>query len=357
MRCLKPLSKTIFQFLISILVILDLSSCLSNAQNISSRSRIGFVLPLSGEWSFLGKGIQNAAILAQEDLSPKLRPELIFEDNGGELIKSASITSRLIDVRKVNAIISIISGVAQVIKPIAERKGVILIGICSDTSVANGKLSFINYLTAEQGVQSYLNYLTSKKAAPISISIIHMNESGFTRIADLLKQLAPDKEIKVKIVESFDKGTTDFRSMLLKIGRDGQTTVALLGLSPEIELLARQAKELNLDLHFSSIESFGLIGDKSMFEGDWFVDSAYPSDEFVSRYEKRFGTEVTQGVGHAYESVKLLAESFSTSEPIKSFQNSRNINGVLGELSVGTNGVIITQPSVKVVINGRPVTR
>lgn len=351
LKVLKQVIKPSLVYLIFSILLLSVAS----AQDSRLAPKIGFVLPLSGEWASLGKGIQNGAILAAEDLSLEMRPQLIFEDNHGDLSASARSASELIDIEKVNAIVSIISGVAQVIKPLADRKNVISIGICSDTSVADGRFAFINYLTAEQGVESYLDYLMKTVATPISLSILQMNDPGFARITSQLKKRALERGFKIERLESYDKGTTDFRSILLKLSRVKPTTIALLGLSPEIELIARQARELNLPLNFSSIESFGLIADASMFEGSWFVDSAYPTDEFVNRYEGRFRTKISAGVGHAYETVKLLARSFNTSEPHKSFRDILNSDGVLGKLTVGKDGIISTKPTIKIIRDSRPV--
>jgi ABC-type branched-subunit amino acid transport system substrate-binding protein len=348
---LKQIVKPALVYLIFSILLLSTAS----AQDFRRASKIGFVLPLSGEWASLGKGIQNAAVLAAEDLPQEMRPQLIFEDNHGDLSASVRSASELIDIEKVNAIVSIISGVAQVIKPLADRKNVISIGICSDTSIADGKFAFINYLTAEQGAESYLDYLMKSHTAPTSLSILQMNDSGFTRITNQLRVKALERGVKIERVESYDKGLSDFRPILLKLSRVKPATIALLGLSPELELVARQAKELNLSLNFSSIESFGLISDASLFEGSWFVDSAYPVDEFVERYEKRFNAKISAGVGHAYETVKLIARSFNNSNPLRSFQDTKNSDGVLGKLSVGKEGIISTLPTIKIIRDSRPV--
>ena len=86
--------------------------------------------------------------------------------------------------------------------------------------------------------------------------------------------------------------------------------ILLLGLSPEIELVSRQAKQLQLKIPLPSIESFGLSSNIAEFEGSWFVDSAMPTGEFLSRYQKKFGVKATPGVSHAYDSVKMLQVSF-----------------------------------------------
>src|SRR4051794_23906062 len=91
--------------------------------------KIGFVLPLSGEWAFLGNGIRDGALLAEQDLKAKgIRVKLIFEDNHGDLAASVNIAKNLIDIENVDGMISIISGVAKIIKPLAAKAKVLSIG-------------------------------------------------------------------------------------------------------------------------------------------------------------------------------------------------------------------------------------
>jgi ABC-type branched-subunit amino acid transport system substrate-binding protein len=121
--------------------------------------KIGFILPLSGDLAFLGNGIRNGALLAKEDIEKQGGSlDLIFEDNRGDLATSARFGSKLVNSDSVTAIVSIISGVGAILKPLAVKAQVLHIGICSDPDVADGRFSFVNYLTAEQGVKRYLQY-------------------------------------------------------------------------------------------------------------------------------------------------------------------------------------------------------
>lgn len=321
--------------------------------------KIGLILPLSGEWAFLGEGIRDGAILAQNDLKKNdIEVKLIFDDNQGELSKSANLASRLIADQHVDVLISIISGVGKILKPMTEKAGILNIGICSDTAVANGKNSFINYLTAEQGVAKFVDYFP--KAFPGStLGIFSLNEAGFQRILDRLNYAASGK-INIVRIENFDKGVTDFRSQLLRMRSSSPGAILLLGLSPEIELIAKQAKSIHLDVPLTSIEGFGLASDKSPFEGSWFVDSAVPSDLFQRRFQQQYGREITPGVGHAYDSVMLIGSTLSNSKNanshlLESFRNISKYNGVIGPLTVRDDGIIWSEASIKIIRNGKVV--
>lgn len=333
----------------------------------SSQLSIGLVLPLSGEWAFLGEGIRDGVMLAQEDLARAgVKLQIALEDNHGDLVASASAAKRLVESpARTHAVISIISGVAKVVRAISEPKKVISIGICSDLDAADGQYGFINYLTAEQGVTRYLRHLAQRGSPIPTVGIVALNEAGFVRIVDTLRQLSKDS-IKIAFLESFNRGTTDFRSLVLKIRSHNPTTLLLLGLSPELEILNKQLRESKVSASISSIEAIGLLKDKSSFNDAWYVDAAEPPVEFRERFKERFGREVTPGLGHAYDSVMLLSQAFQrllddgeevASENLaRQFRAISNRFGVLGPLTVRSNGVIWSNAVVKKVVAGEVVT-
>jgi branched-chain amino acid transport system substrate-binding protein len=233
--------------------------------------KVGFILPLSGDWAFLGNGVRDGARMAQDDLRARgTAIELLFEDNRGELAPSATIASRLISERGVHAIVTMISGVGKIVQPLAANASIAHIGICSDTDVADGRNNFINYLTAEQGTAKFIEHF-SRTFPQGSLGIFALNEAGFERIVRELTRQSLGKLTIVRI-EHYNKGTNDFRSQLMKMKSLKPDSILLLGLSPELEIIAKQARTLQLGIPFVSIEGFGLAADKSYFEGQWFID-------------------------------------------------------------------------------------
>lgn len=323
--------------------------------------RIGFILPLSGEWAFLGSGIRDAAVLAIEDLKAQGQSvELIFEDNQGSLIRSATLGKQLISNRKIDAVVSIISGVGKILQPLANTSKIISVAICSETEIADGKYSFINYLTAEQGVSRFYLQFGSNK----SLGVFSLNESGFHRIVEELQRKVP-ANVSIKFIDFYEKGTSDFYSLLTKRRRSGADAWLLLGITPEIEVLAVQSHSLGITTPLTSIEGFGLAKNKAPFEGAWYIDSAFPGSSFTERFSKRYGYEITPGAAQSYDSVILLASVFKDSLGLdgkvigdaaaRNFQSIKGYPGVVGKLSVQENGVIWSEASVRTIKNGKSV--
>ncbi len=319
--------------------------------------KVGFILPLTGEWAPLGEGIRDGALLAQEELKAAGTPiELHFEDNRGDLATSVRLGAKLVTTGKVDALVSIISGVGTLLRPVANQARILHIGICSEPEVADGNFSFVNYLTAEQGVAKFLEYYKVAVGSQRSLAIFSLNEAGFVRIIRALEARSGN-EVRLVATETFDKGTVDFRSLLIRTTSKKPEAFLILGLSPEIEILARQARSLGIAVPFVSIEGFGLANDKSPFEGGWFVDSAVPHEEFRERFQQRYGRVVTPGVGHSYDTIRMLAYAFradTRSDAIQRFRTISGFEGVTGKLNVQPNGVIWSGASLKMIKNGRP---
>lgn len=330
----------------------------------SRKPKIGFILPLSGEWAFLGNGIRDGAKLAQEDAAGSaVSPELLFEDNAGNLASSATAASKLINVARADALVTIISGVGKLVKPMADQAQVIHVGICSDTEVADGQFSFVNYLTAAQGAAKYVEYFPRAFGPGKSVGIFALNEAGFQKIVQELRQRNPEG-LRIGFVENFEKGLTDFRPLLLRHSAEAPDALLLLGLSPEIELIARQSREVGKAYPLTSIESFGLAADRTVFEGAWFVDSAVPNAQFRERFKSRYGTAVTPGTGHAYDTVRMLLAAFEAAatrspeefrdQAAQHFRSLTGFAGTIGVLSVHRDGVIWSEASVKRIVRGQP---
>ena len=361
------LNKRLPSFLVSVLFSVILMPGAGLADNHADEQhvvKIGLVLPLSGDWAFLGNGVRDAVGLAKEDLQDsKFKFEFVFEDNGGQLKQSATAAYHLVNSEKVDVIISIISGVGLLINPIAEKAGVINIGLCSNVNVADGNLNFTNYITTSEGAEYYLNELLQKaNGKAVRLGIFALNEEGFGQILEQVQLQSKEKPVDIVFVERFEPQTRDFRSQLSRAMRKEPETLLILGLSPEIETLVTQLRQLNLEVPLASIEAFGLAENKSVFDGAWYIDAAAASFDFEKRFEKSYGRSLTAAAAHAYDSVMIVAKAFENTESdkkkpmaidvAKTIRRIKSFNGVVGDLVVDSNGVIHSTPSVKVIKNG-----
>ncbi len=353
------LKKTLF-FTFTALILCPI---LSSADSRKPTLNISFVLPLSGEWTFLGEGIVKAAQLAKFDLRAE-QLTLSFENNSGSLSESALIANRLVAEGQTDAVISIISGVAQVIKPIAAKNKVIHIGICSDTTVADARYNFINYMTAKEGVEKYIDYFEGKYGKNASLGIYSLNEAGFKRITEEVQRKVDKSSLEIKFLETYNQGEHDFKPLLLRGLVKKPKVILLLGLSPELETLAMQLQRYNRQIPLTSIESFGLLKDSQVFKGSWYVDAGQASSSFIHNYETWSKTKITAGVVHAYDTVSILYKVFASLVKDGHISNDREVfrgnlatkireirafKGESGDIALDENGVFYSGAIVRVV--------
>jgi ABC-type branched-subunit amino acid transport system substrate-binding protein len=322
---------------------------------------IGFILPLSGDWAFLGEDVRDAAMLASKNIvDEKLKLNLKFEDNAGQLKESATIANKLINIDKVDVIVSVISGVGLLINPIAEKAEVLNFGICSNTKVADGVFNFTNYITTNEGANSYLNELekrTEIKGRKIKLGIFSVNEAGFNQISEQVISQSKNRKIEIVFKESFEPKTFDFRTQIAKSFLKNPDRILLLGLSPEIEIFVKQLRQLKKDIHITSIEAIGLSKNKSEFAGSWYVDPAAPNDNFQKDFYKYYKRTYTPPSAFAYDITSIIYETYkskwlSSNKPlpieiVNSLHNQKQFFGVVGNLELDKNGIFHSTPSIK----------
>jgi ABC-type branched-subunit amino acid transport system substrate-binding protein len=137
------MKKTFITILVLIIVII-VGSYLTSNKSSEKTIKIGIVATLEGPGALFGQSAVKAIELAQADLgSVKYQYEVIVEDDNGNAGKSASAAQKLINIDKVDAIISVSSLAGNAVKPIAEEAGVPHISNSSDLGIANTKTGFV----------------------------------------------------------------------------------------------------------------------------------------------------------------------------------------------------------------------
>jgi len=330
-----------------------------NAQTGSIK--IGIILPLTGNSAHLGEGVKNAVTLAQENLgATKYKYEFIFEDDALDPKRTATAATKLITVDHVDALISYTSGSGNVVAPIAEANKTFHFGIASDPKIAVGEHNFVLWLPVKEQAKVFVAEL--QKHGIKTIANFVQNQAGIKAADAALKVELANTDIKIVSDQTLNAGDKDFRSALAKSKESGADIYILSAFSPEVELLAKQAREAGITAPFTSINAFELAKDKTPFEGDWYVGEKAPLNGFIDAFRKRFGAEISLGTANVYDVVNLIvatAEKFPTKPTTEDLTTAMaatpTTTGVLGTITQGIDGFFGTQPIVKVIKDGKGV--
>jgi len=326
--------------------------------------KIGLILPLSGGMAHVGAAFRDAARLAALELPPgRFEYQLIFEDDGLQSAKAATAAQKLIEIDKVDAIISTWSYGGTVVAPIAAKAEVLHFGVAWDPVVAQGPLNFIHLTPPREFIKAF--FAAFRKKGYRRIAAVGWHESGSLFFLDELERLAPAEGFQVvKRIEA-QAGDSDFRSAIMLCERSKPDVYLVNFSAPAIDIFVRQAAELRVSAAITAITGFEVATDLHPLEGRWYVSDSTAPEDFVRRFTERYGHAHVYGVGNYYDSVKLIRFLFEQSSAAGKPDGRRlgaaagaipGFASIFGALTVDKDGVIIYTPVYWRIANGKRKT-
>jgi len=343
-----------------------LAACSLKPANLQSQGekqtvKIGVILPLTGGQANLGQSAKNAILLAQEKLGKtKFNYQVIFEDDAMDQKLTSNAASKLINLDRVNALISFTSGPGNVVSPMATENKILHMGVASDPNIAKGDYNFLHWTTPQEENRVWVQ--EAIKRGVKTFALIGQNQQGVLATFEDLKNQIAGKDIKLVDTEIFNPGTKDFRVIIEK-AKEKNPDIILLGLfSPELEILVKQYKELGVEIPLTSIESFEYTEQPQLFEGRWYVQSAQASDEFSTDYQNKFNDNPKLGSAFVYDNFNLIVAAYervgeiNNAKAIAELSKIKDFPSAVGTISVGDEGIVWSQAVVREIRDGKPVT-
>ncbi|MBW2969889.1 ABC transporter substrate-binding protein [Candidatus Woesearchaeota archaeon] len=329
--------------------------------------KIGATLPLTGDLAFLGEASKDALELSLKEVSgTKYKYELVFEDDKLDPKLAATAATKLISVDNVDAIVSISSGIGNVVSPIADQNKVIhFSSAASDANVAKGPLNFIHWTPPDEEGKIWVKEAQSRGYK--RIAIIAMQQQGAIAIKDSMKKYLPGTGMEVVSEQLYNIGDKDFKTLITKAQQSKPDVYFLMAFSPELDILHKQMKDLGVKEPISGIESFELSDDPSQFEGEWYINAADTSNEFIEKYTAAYGKNPQLGAANSYDILKLIVEGYEKAGKDASVKPSHeavadaimqitDFKGALGTVRVEEDGIVWSPASVRIIQDGKPAT-
>ena len=158
--------------LIAVLCLLISGSAYAQTQNIV---KVGAILPLTGKLAPMGEVERNAMILAMEKVnSNSKKVEIIFEDGKGNPSEAVTAANKLLDMDKVDLLITSTTGASLAVEPITTRRNINLIAFCMDPDISK-KSEYVMrfYEGIKEEADAILNYFsTAKKMSKVGILLM-----------------------------------------------------------------------------------------------------------------------------------------------------------------------------------------
>lgn len=343
-----------------VVVILAVITIFGQKEKSPDTIRIGMIGPFAGNYASVGETFQNGALLAVEEINaqnPDKKIELIVEDGAFDPSKSLSAYKKLTGIDNVDAIIAVDTVSTDAIYQEALTLGIPVIH-GGEQSADPIKDNFIQINPGNYDSEVALGEEV-KADGKQKVVLVTGNHAVFFKWAKGFKDGygSPVEEHIVNFTEQ------DIRTFALKIKASNPDAVAFL-ITPD--LMARFTKTFN-ELGMNNIayyydadlqhgwEAATQIIPADAFNGHKVVTIGnYNDEDFVSRYEKRFGNRniLTANVG--YDAVQLLVNNYSadnekwTSKIVKS-----TYKGVSGEISFNDFGIRIPEFKIGIIKDGQ----
>jgi len=268
-----------------------------------------------------------------------------------------TVVNKFINIDKVWAIITFGSATSNAAAPINESAKIVRFGLASDPTSAKGEYNFIHWTPAYKEGQLIAQEVANRGSK--TFAIVDANHPGTMAVSSAIKQSLEGSPVKLTSYNLTNIGDKDFRTVIAKLKNENPDIVVLTLFSPEIELFARQAKELGANFKVTSAESFEWSNAPELFEGMWFVgDSKVPQD-FTDRFTSTYGHGPKAGSAYVYDLVTLLIKTQENSNNRLTSTDLDNIlnkdqgykSPLFGQVNIDKDGMFITNASVKIMKN------
>ena len=270
---------------------------------------------------------------------------MVVEDDGTAADKAASAMNKLVNIDKVDYILSgQASGPTSAITPIAQNnKKILMITIASAPGLTKAKDYVFRSVPSDvyQGVKmvELINdNLKSKKVAGL-----YINDAYGVGIKDIINN---NKKVENVGSELFEAGATDFRTNLLKIKQMNADTLVLVA-RKEFPIILKQINELKLKINIIASEVFKdeeILKDSGSYAEGVITFVAQPTDyvDFADKYKTRFNEAPSAYSMYAYDGamalIKAIEKSGDNVEAVKSELSKTEFNGASGKVGFDNEG-------------------
>ncbi len=284
-----------------------------HSKKTAHRIIIGVITPLSGDSAYWGESTRTGAALAKLDLAHEgVDADVLVED--GKLEPAAALTAaqKLVNIDHTQAIYTEFNPATIAVSSFLKDTDVIEIYDATPVSPLNQSSNFY---------KTYLDYQTScREVAQIlkgrgitKVGVLKMNlEHGDLCVAGISSVYGADS-----IVESYNPGTTDFRTMLSKLNAAGAQVIFHASFQAETLSSLKNMRNLGMKQKFVGL-SETVTPDvipqyKDMLEGAITLGLPKVSPELISRMKAEVpgATVVDENAAAlSYLHIKQLGEAF-----------------------------------------------
>jgi len=343
----------------------------SRAQTI----KIGVVGPLTGDFAAGGNSQLIGAQLKTKEINDsggKWKIELLSEDDASNCDQSVNATTKVITRDNVVAILGAVnSPCALAMVPVTQRFEVpqFTVGVGTAITQKGSKWIFRVAVGAPGQTKELVNY-AAKKLGQKKFAVLYSDDEYGASMAAGFKEALLVLGMQPVAYETYPRADKDFSGQLIKVKNSGATALFPTGSYTASILIAKQAKQLGLNLQLlgdtgNATPKFIELGGEAV-EGAVIVEPFTPADpnpkvqDFVQKCQKQFGRDPDGWVAEMYDTVGLIYAAVTSAgkadrkvirDYAASLKPGSGYKGILGEWYFSKDGDA-TFPLYKVQIKG-----
>lgn len=328
--------------------------------------KIGVIGPFTGDAASFGKSCMNALQFSFDNAQDtKLDYKLIFEDDVFQPSKSAMAANKLINLDRVNVIVTCSAVTGSTIAAIVEKSKTPMIALyTSDTNTIknNPHIFMIDSSPSEQG-RKMVDLL--QKQGVKKVAILAFQHTGAQALTENVINAAKETDIAIT-THVFLPSERNFDQILENVVAEKPDMLMVLTVSPQADIIMKRLKEKQITIPVTSIDIPSLIENKSIFEGVTYVAVADGDPKMLEAYKVKYQTNNIFNVATAYDAasmIRLVVEQFYEANGripmgdafVEGLHNLKTYHGAAGILTIPQDRFIAAPVAVKKIVDGKEV--
>ena len=286
--------------------------------------KIGVVGPLTGQFAAVGQSQLNGAEMKAKEINAAggdYKIELLSEDDASNCDQSVNATVKLITKDKVTAILGACnSPCALAMVPLTKRykTAQFTFGVGTAITKQGSKWVYRVAVGAPGQTKALADYAVSELGQK-KIAVLYSDDEYGASMAEGFKAALKAHGLEPTAFESYPRSDKDFSGQLTKVKSSGATALYPTGSYAASALIAKQAKQLGLNLQLlgdtgNATPKYMELGGEAV-EGSVVVEPFTPADqdpkiqEFVKKYKELYGRAPDGWVAEMYDTVGLIHQA------------------------------------------------
>ena len=282
-----------------------------NMPTLTGPIKIGIILPLTGPASTAGEAARKTVELAQFNLPENIKNniQIVYEDDSSDTKLTVTAAQKLIDVDKVNALITYSSASAVAASYVAEKSAIPMIGLGSSPDINTNKQWTVRYVPSSSLLINAMENLILKGKYK-KVAVVWNQADGPKANAEQTVKTLSSLGYDIVSNESVAKTENDFRTSVTKLKLANPEAVIAF-ISPQVGVFAKQVQDMGWKIPLVGIINFESTGQIKLAAGG-LDNQLYVGDQnssFLDEYFTKYNMYPATACDNLYDAVIQMAKA------------------------------------------------